>query len=108
MSSPTFAVIVTRAPGAMCQRDAASQKSCAAAAVAHSTIARTKRVDLTSEAHDEIHPCGAWQGRVQMDVVHAVHRLVEQSGRIVVIDVAVLRVAQVEDVDGDLEAPGDP
>ena len=40
---------------------------------------------------------------MQVDVVDAVGRLAGQPRRVVVVDVAVLRVEQVEDVDAELD-----
>jgi hypothetical protein len=54
MSSPTFAVMTTVAPGATCQRDVASQKSCARAVDAVRIATVTKAVRAISEPHDQI------------------------------------------------------
>src|SRR5438309_1162847 len=59
-------------------------------------------VPRKSETQDQAETGRSRQGRVKVDVVYAIRRFARQSGRVVVVDVAVRRVQKVEDVHADL------
>src|SRR5438067_9983360 len=67
-----------------------------------SDVHRLDRGTDTSESQDQIQPRGTRQRRMQMDVVGALEGLAGQSRPVVVIDVAVGRIENIEEIENQL------